>query len=289
MVTFCPYCKEKHGENDLCTYLKKELHNDPGLLSQAADFTSVAGQYRLATSQDLAHLIRGFEGSHQVARDIHVFKRVNEEQFRRLGVFNTPEKAKQYLENATPKQLENLSKKLSGAGQEVDWLRKKQGEIQSLWEKSRLFTGNAPGVDSETVNRFTGNTISRTTIKAAQSNSGLNTNVQGTIKSLKNGTLDPCDDVFGVQGIKKVLLNKLNKEIEHALKTGDTELAKRLTEAKDNLIITESNTASGVNESVNRLKDKIANGEASTVITADHVWKQAAKGAVIGAAIGLTV
>jgi hypothetical protein len=300
VIKICPYCGKTHDENELCGYLKKDLYDNPFLLSQAADFTSVAGQYRLTTSQDIANAtrkinqipgtsFREIEGSHQVTRDIQVIKRLKEELFSRSGVFQNPETAKQYLENATPDQLENLYAKLSGAGQEVDWLREQQGKIRSLWTKSRLFNGNAPGVDGETVNRLTGDTISRTTIKAAQGPGGLNTNVQGVIKALKNGTLDPHDTVLGVKGIKDALLKKLDKEIAHALKIGDTELAQKLSEAKKCLIIEELNTPAGVNESVNRLKDKIAGGEASAVITAEHVWKQAAQGAVIGAAIGLTV
>jgi hypothetical protein len=299
MKRFCKYCKKTHDENELCEYLKTELCNNPGLLSQAVDFTCIAGQYRLTTSQDIANItqkinqvlgtnLTEIEGSHQVTRDIQVFKRLNEEAYRRLGIFQTPETAKRYLENATPKQLENLSAKLSGSGQEVDWLREQQGKLRLL-EKNVLLNGNAPGVDGETVNRLTGDTISRTTIKAAQGSGGLNTNVQGIIKALKNGTLDPHDTVSGVRGIKEALLNKLDKEIEYALKVGDTELAQKLIEAKNNLIIKELNTTSSVQKSVNRLKNKISKGEACTVITANHIWKQAAQGAIIGVAIGLTV
>jgi len=287
MGKLCPYCKEEHGENDLCIIYKEELRNNPGLLSQAAEFTSVAGQYHLETSQTLAHIIPGFEGSHQVTGDTQKVKRLLEESYRRSSP--NPEALKQYLEKATSKQQVNFSAKTSGVNEEVDWLRKKQGEIPSLWEKSRLYNGNAPGVDGETVNRFTDDPISRTTIKSAQSSRGLHTNAKGIIKSLEKGTLDPHDTVYGVKGIKNTLLKQLDKEIENASRAGNTELAKKFTEAKDNLIIKESNTMSDVKESVNRLKDKITAGNASTAITASHVAKQAAKGAVIGAAIGLTV
>ena len=300
MDNICQYCKEKHDENTLCESLKFELRNNPGLLSEAANFVNIAGQHRLVTSKDISNVteklnqvlktnLAAFEGTHQLARDVQVFKRMSEEGFKRLGVANSHEAFKQYLENATPNQLKNLSAKLSGAGQEVDWRRNQHGKIRVLWEKSELLNGNAPGVDGETVNRLTGDVISKTSVKAAQSSGGINTNVQGIIKSIKNGTLDPHDTVSGVKGIKEAIFKKLDKEIRYAIEIGDKDLANKLTEAKNNLIINELNTTDDVNESVKRLKEKISKGEANIVITAENVWKKAAQGAIIGAAIGLTV
>jgi hypothetical protein len=289
MVVFCKYCKKTHDENMLCDNIKKELLQNPSLLSEAADFVSIAGQYRLVTSQDLSKIVQGFEGTHQTARDIQVFKRLNEEAFNRAGYFNTPESAKQYLKNATESQLKGLRNKLSGSGQEVDWLRQQQAKIRSILEKNNLLTKNAPGVDGVTVNRITGETISRTTIKAAQSKGGINTNVQDVIEALKKGRLSPNDTVVGVEGIKEALLTKLDKEIAYAQKMGNSEHLAILQEAKKHLKINELGTPEKVKEYVKRLEEKIRAGQATTVITAEEITRHVAQGAVIGAAVGLTI
>ena len=134
MGYYCEKCGLLHIETELCPYLLEQIRNDPSLLSQAATFTNVAAQYRLVTSQDFQMLtdtinkITGtnirFEGTHQYIRDIQVFKRLNEEAFTRIGIFRSPSTAQNYLNNASPNQLKNLSGKLAGYGQEVDWLRK---------------------------------------------------------------------------------------------------------------------------------------------------------------------
>jgi len=89
MAVFCQYCKKTHDENELCDYIQKELIQNPSIISDAANFVSIAGEYRLATYQDLSKLFRNFENTHQTARDIQVFKRLNEEAYRRAGYFNT--------------------------------------------------------------------------------------------------------------------------------------------------------------------------------------------------------
>jgi hypothetical protein len=289
MVVFCKHCKKIHDENVLCDYIRKELQNNPSILSDAADFVSIAGEYRLVTSQDLSKVIQGFEGTHQTTRDVQVFKRLNEETFSRSGVFNTPETAKEYYNNATKGQLNSLRAKLSGSGQEVDWLRQQRVKIRSILEKNNLLTGNAPGVDGVTVNRVTGETVSRTTIKAAQSKGGINTNVQDIIESLKNKRLNPDDTVVGVKGIKKALLAKLDKEIAFAKKMGNKENLVILQKAKKLLKIKELGTPEKVEEYVKRMEEKIASGQATTVITTEQISRHVAQGAVIGAAIGLTI
>jgi hypothetical protein len=299
MGYYCEKCGLLHIETELCPYLLEQIRNDPSLLSQAATFTNVAAQYRLVTSQDFQMLtdtinkITGtnirFEGTHQYIRDIQVFKRLNEEAFTRIGIFRSPSTAQNYLNNASPNQLKNLSGKLAGYGQEVDWLRKKQGQISSLLEKSDLLKNNAPGIDGVTIIRFSDNTISKTSVKAAQTIGGINTNVQSIVKSIKKGTFPPDGRIFGVKGIKNELMDKLTKEIKHAISIGDSGTVSKLTTAQQKIIVEEFNTPSKIFESVKRLQDKISNGQATIAITTEEVMKKIFQGSVIAAVVGLTV
>lgn len=273
MKSFCEKCMKMHGEDELCPHIAGELKRNPELLTQAATFANVAGQYRLVTSQDL-NVVAGkinqlvgsnlsFEGTHQYVRDIQVFRRLNEEAFSRLGVFSTPEAAQQYLKNITE---EAFKKKLTGSGQEVDWLLYKKGQISSIWSKSRLYNGNAAGVDGDTINRFTGKTISRTTIKATTDSKYLGDRVREVQEAIDKGTATKNDIIYSVKGTK-----------ETAEKAG-----------LSNKVI-EQNTIADVNESNKRLIDKIKGGKANTNIVANEAAKKMMNGAIIGAAVSLTI
>lgn len=296
---YCETCRTLHKHTELCPSHVDLLKKDPTLLPQAGKFTSIAAQYRLVTSGDFECVIEKankligsnlrYEGTHQIARDLQVFKRLNEEAYRRIGSFATPEAAQEYFRNATTSQSRALSAKLAGAGQEVDWLRLKQSEIGSILNKSTLFNKNAVGVDGQTVSRFTGKTISRTTIKAAQTRGGQNTNVQGIVKAIKSGTLSPHDRAFIPEGTGVLFKNKINKEVAYAKLTGDKEAVARLMAAKENLKIEEYGEISNISSSVDRLKNKIADGKAVTSIPVEQVTNKIAQGAIIGAAVALTI
>ena len=45
MKNYCPRCKALHTNNELCPIHKEQLKKNPSLLSEAANFTAVAGQY----------------------------------------------------------------------------------------------------------------------------------------------------------------------------------------------------------------------------------------------------
>ena len=277
MSWYCEKCKCLHNDTDLCPNLRKQLGQHPEWLSEAADFTAVVGQYHLITSnaldsvaQGVNHLVKSnlvYEGTHQFTRDIQVFKRLNTERFCKIGAFASPEAAKSYLENATPNQIKNLVGNINGSSQEIDWLRDMQGRISSLLQKSELFNKNAPGVDGVTCNRLTGKTISRTTIKASQSHSGINTNVQQIVEAIKLDRLNPDEVVYGVKGTKSCLSDKLEKEIQYALKNNNDALAERLAQAKKGLKVIEKNTTEQVAQNNKRIMDKIGAGKAATYIT----------------------
>lgn len=277
MKWYCEKCKKVHQEDEMCPSIAQQLKNNPELLVQATNFINIAGQYHLVTSQTLdvvASKVNGligsnlhFEGANQVTRDIQVFNRLNQEAFVRSGHFSTPEKASKYLKAIENDKVRCLDMKLTGSAQEVDWLREKQGELTSIFEKSELLNKNARGVDGVTYNRFTGKEISRTTVKGSinpikKSSQGIK-DIQ---LALEKGTLTPNDIIYGPEG-----------------------MAKAAKEAGITNKVVETNNADIIRKSNERLREKIANGQAYTSFTASHVGQQIMKGAIIGATIGITI
>lgn len=299
MASYCKRCKEVHSDNQLCPFHVKELKENRELLVECANFTSIAGQYHLVTSQSLDNISQGInrlagtnlsiEGTHQYMRDIQVFKQLNLDPYSKSGVFSSAQRAKDYYDHATKGQLGMIKNKLNGTAQEIDWLRFKRGKLSSLFSKSELLGGNAPGVDGRTVNRLTGDTISRTTVKAAESTKGLGTNVSDVLKALEKGTLDPKDALAGIEGTKEAIHKALTKNIEKALQNGNHSYAEKLKQAQEHLKIQELNHTEGVKQSTKRLTDKIAGGKAYSTVTFQEAAKKTAQGAIIGAAVGLTV
>jgi len=282
--------------------MKVELTKNPSLLIEAANFAMVAGEYHLVTSQTLDHVAKtvnklastnlSFEGTHQYIRDIQVFNQLNVDAFSKIGVFSDAQTAKSYLLNATDEQLKNLTRKLNGTGQEVDWLRYKQEKFSNLIQKSRLLgeeMSNAPGVDGETIHRLTGKTIVRTSIKAAEDTKNLGTNISGVLKSLEKGTLNPNDILVGIEGTEEVLKKALETNLKKALQNGNEEFAEKLKQALEQMKVQELNTTETVKNSTKRLKDKMLAGKADPKITFEGAKDQALQGAVVGAALGLTV
>ena len=153
MKRYCAKCRKMHDENELCPNISLQLKEHPEWLSEATNFAMIAGEYELVSSNALDAVAQKintmagtnlqFEGTHQLARDIQVFKRLNEEAFVKAGHFASPDTAKAYLQNATPSQLKGLVAKINGSGQEVDWLREQAGKLSSLTHKSELLNKNA--------------------------------------------------------------------------------------------------------------------------------------------------
>lgn len=283
MKWYCKQCKKIHLEEEICPHMKEQLKKHPEWLSEMTDFVTVAAQERLVTTQALdgvaqeINKIAGtkltYEGTHQFSRDIQVFKRLNEEPFSRAGHFADPKKAMMYLENVTktaeskPRAMTSFEAKLTGYAQEADWLRYKKGQISSLWEKSTLLENNAPGIDGVTINRFNGKEISRTTIKASKNPMTANsTGIKDVKKAIENGTAKSSDIVFGPEGTRQAAK-------EAGLKNP----------------VIEKNSVEQINQSNERLKEKISKGQATTAPTMQQVGQKMIQGAVIGAAVSLTV
>ncbi len=283
MKWYCEKCKKIHLGNELCPKYRVQLVEKPELLTEVANFTSIAGQYALISSQGLDKVAQSvnqlagtsltYEGTQQFARDIQVFKRLEDEPFSKLGVFATSENAKTYLENVQkvaeikPRVFTSFESKLTGYSQEVDWIRLKEGQLSSLWEKSSLLNNNAAGVDGVTINRFTGNEISRTTIKASKNPiSSHSTGIKDVQKAIAKGTAKEKDIIFGPQG---------------------TEMAAR--KAGLNNPVVEKNGLEQINASNERLAKKISDGKAVTGVTVEEMGKKMAQGAIVGAAVSVTI
>ena len=283
MNWYCEKCKKLHTENDLCPKIRAQLKEHPEWISEATNFITVAGEEVLVTSQLLDKAAQGinklagsqlsYEGTQQFARDIQVFKRLNAEPFSRSGVFASPENAKSYFENIlkaaenNPQALSSFESKLTGYAQEVDWLRIKQGEISSIFQKSQLLENNAPGIDGVTINRFTGKEISRTTIKASKNPITPNsTGIKDVKEAIEKGTTTEKDIIFGPKGTRAA-----------ARKAGLTNP------------VSEKNTVKQIQESNKRLENKIRNGQATTSPTINQIGSKVAQGAIVGAAVAVTV
>ena len=283
MKWYCEKCKTLHSDDELCPRIKDVIKKNPKIISEVADFTTVAAENVLIKSQLLDNVAQGvnklagtnlsYEGTERFARDIQVFKRLNEEPFSRCGAFSSTENAKKYFENVLeiskekPRALAAFEGKLTGYSQEVDWIRMKHGQVSSIFQKSTLLENNAPGVDGETINRFTGKQISRTTIKASYKPMTSNsTGINDVKEAISKNTATEKDIIFGPKGTK-----------EAAQKAG----------LKNPVI--EKNTPGQIQESNKRLEDKILNGEASNVVTPEQVGKKMVQGAIVGAAVGVTI
>lgn len=297
MVKYCAKCKELHEENEMCPKYKAQLKEHPEWLEEAANFTVVAGQYKLITSQALDGVAQAvnkvagtnlsYEGTNQFMRDIQVFSKLNSDAFSKCGKFANAETAKKAFENAIDGKY--LKCRLNGTGQEIDWLRQQQGKLSNIFLKSEVLEGNAPGIDGIKVNRFTGKIFERVTVKSAENSSGLGRNAEDIIRALEKGRLNPNDTVFGVEGTGDALKKALENKIENATKEGNMDFVNRLKEAQKNLKVVEKNNFNDIKNSTERLKNKILNGQAHPEVTLQEATKKVVQGAVVGAAVSLTV
>lgn len=283
MKWYCKECKVLHSDKEICPHMQKQLKNHPEWLSEAANFTVIAGEYGLITSNALDTLAQGvnkiagtnlaYEGTHQFTRDIQVFKRLSDEPFKRAGTFASPEVAKNYLAGVreitknNPRAMSTFEAKLTGYSQEVDWIRYKQSQLSSAFQKSELLSGNAPGIDGLTVNRFTGKLVNRTTIKASKNIVTKNSTAISDVKeAIEKGYATEKDIIFGPVGTKKAALDA-------GLKNP----------------VVEQNSVNSINASNARLEGKIESGQAMTMVTSKQMIEKVKNGTIIGAAVGLTI
>lgn len=296
----CERCKEVHETTELCNDFKKQLQNDPSLINEAMNFTNLAAQHQLISTQVLDEVAMSinkiantgltFEGSKQCARDIQVFQQLNVDAFKNSGVFNEPKLAQRYVQSGGTSIENNLKRKLTGTAQEVDWLRNRKGSLTRIFEKAKLVgeeTANAPGIDGMVKNRITG-TEKGVSVKNAISNKGLGTNVRDVLKAIDKGTINPDDSIVGTDGIKNSLEKMLNKNIDKAVKEGNQELLEKLKIAKDEMKVQEIGNFEEAKNSTERLTNKVKSGEAYSRINSKMVAKQMKKGGIIGAAVSFS-
>ncbi|MDW4233840.1 hypothetical protein QI204_09860 [Staphylococcus saprophyticus] len=299
-VKYCERCKNVHEKEELCSDLKNQLQNDPNLISEAMNFTNLAAQHQLISTQALdgvamsinkiANTGLTFEGSKQCARDIQVFQQLNVDAFKNSGVFNDPKLAQRYVQSGGTSIENNLKRKLTGTAQEVDWLRNRKGSLTRIFEKAKLVgeeTANAPGIDGMVKNRITG-TERGVSVKNSISNKGLGTNVRDVLKAIDKGTINPDDRIVGTDGIKNSVEKMLNKNIDKAVKEGNQELLEKLKIAKDKMKVQEIGNFEEAKNSTERLTNKVKSGEAYSRINSKMVAKQMKQGGIIGAAVSFS-
>ncbi|MGW7798505.1 hypothetical protein [Staphylococcus saprophyticus] len=289
-----------HETTELCNDFKKQLQNDPSLINEAMNFTNLAAQHQLISTQVLdevamsinkiANTSLTFEGSKQCARDIQVFQQLNVDAFKNSGVFNEPKLAQRYVQSGGTSIENNLKRKLTGTAQEVDWLRNRKGSLTRIFEKAKLVgeeTANAPGIDGMVKNRITG-TESGVSVKNSISNKGLGTNVRDVLKAIDKGTINPDDIIVGTDGTKNSVEKMLNKNIDKAVKEGNQELLEKLKIAKDKMKVQEIGNFEEAKNSTERLTNKVKSGEAYSRINSKMVAKQMKKSGIIGAAVSFS-
>ena len=139
--------------------------------------------------------------------------------------------------------------------------------MSNLWQKSTLLENNAPGVDGVTINRFTGKEISRTTIKASKNPMTSNsTGINDVKEASQKGTATEKDIIFGPEG---------------------TEEAAKKAGLKNPVV--EKNSSGQIQDSNKRLEQKILDGQASTAPTLKQIGSKMLQGAVVGAAVAVTI
>ncbi|MEB7400193.1 hypothetical protein NGC02_01540 [Mammaliicoccus sciuri] len=300
-MKYCERCNELHKKTELCSDFKKQLKNDPNLISEAMNFSNLAAQHQLINTQALDNVAQSinkiantnlaFEGSKQCARDIQVFQQLNVDAFKNTDVFNDPKMAQKYVQEGGISIENNLKRKLTGTAQEIDWLRDRKGSLTRIYERAKLVgeeTANAPGIDGVVENRFTG-LKKGVSVKNSISNKGLGTNVRDVLKAIDKGTINPDDIIVGTDGTKNSVMKMLEKNIEKATREGNTELLEKLKNAKDKLKVKELGNFEKTKKSTDRLLNKAKNGEAYNNINRKVVAKQMRNGAIIGAAVSFSV
>ena len=122
-------------------------------------------------------------------------------------------------------------------------------------------------MDGITINRFTGETISRTTIKASKySIKPSSTGITDVQRAIENGTATEKDIIFAPKGTSAAAQSAgLPNPVE------------------------EMNTTDKINQSNKRLEQKIMDGQATTSPTAHAVAQKMTQGAVVGAAVAITI
>lgn len=299
MKYYCERCKAFHGENEFCPKYKKQLKEHPEWLKEATDLTIAAGSTALIQTQALDKIAQTvnnvagthltYEGTTQAVRDIQVFAKLNSDSFSKCGIFNNAETAQNVYNTASEGWKRYLRGRLNGTGQEVDWLRYRQNCLDSIINKASLPDGNTVGYDGIVQNRFTGNIVERVTVKAAEGSSGMQTNAKDIIEAIAKGNLEPDEVAFAVKGTAEEFNKQITVQIDKAIQNGNNDLANRLQSAKNNIRFQEHGTTNDIVESTKRLTKKIETGNASPVITGEMVLQKTAQGAVIAAAVSLTV
>lgn len=301
MIRYCEQCRDFHEENDLCPKYKELLKKHPEWLGEAANFTNVAAQYQLVTSQALEGVIDTInkvagttisrQGTHQVVHDAMTFRQLDVDAFSKIGVFHSPESAKAYAEAVG--KSKSLMAKLGGTSHEVDVLMRRKGEVSALWSKTELLgetTHNAPGIDGVTkVYKVFGGKETGFSVKSTQYNvTPGHSTISSVFHSIERGDFKPGQVLEGTAGYKQAFFDRLEKEISKAQQAGDLAKVKQLNQFKNTKVI-ETGTSQSVRTDAERLYQEMVEGEATTQITGGVVAEQMAKGAIIGALVSFSI
>ena len=262
----CNKCGQLHDINSAegIKHLSYNLSRED--VQKLVEFTGTAGSYAYITNN-----------SQQYMRDVQVFE-VLKDKFSHRGMFDSPEAAQSWVHErlaVNPDNLDQFLRRLQGDGAgEVDAIRQLNGGLKSILFKTDFvrdtsgnIPSNTPGIDLQTVNRFTGKVVDEIQVKS-------------------NWSQDP--EVLKQTLSKFVNSDNYSPNVTLAAPQEVIDIAKEMN-IPNNLVVvgdTAGNRISG-----ERLLEKIKSRDTSVegVITLDGVAARVGEGAVIGAAVGLCV
>lgn len=255
----------KKTDKDIAKYIKDNLNKKD--IKNFFDIAGVASAYEIVTNG----IPEVYEGTHQFVRDIQV-SQLLKEKFHNMP-YDSAEGFKVWLESRLSGSVQSQANALNriqgdGAG-EVDFIREMQGKLRSLFTKTDYIrengsiASNTAGIDTQEVNRFTGEVINKYQIKTLRSSDSI----KNTLKKFVNN-------------------NEYNSDITLV---GPKEL---IDEAKSQGLPNPTRVMGSIEEnaeSAQKLKEKIESGNMATEITLKNAGKKIAGGAIIGAGISIGI
>lgn len=247
-------------------YIKQHL--DKQDIKEFFDIASVA-----ATHETITRGIPGvYEGTHQFIRDVQTAELL-QQKFPNMP-YDTPDGFKGWLTDrlsgSTQSQANALSRLQGDGAGEVDFIREMQGNLRSLFTKTDVakdaagqITSNYPGIDAVEVSRLTDRELNQFQIKTLRSEDSI----QNVLKEFQNNPHYNPD--ITLVGPEELIQEAKNQNLPNPLKAvGSVEENRQSAEA---------------------LKNKIESGKMTTELTVQDVTRKAVGGAVIGAAISISI
>lgn len=262
----CNRCGEIHSLEDGLGKRHLAFALKPEEFAGFLDFSATAGAHAYIT-----------QNTQQYVRDVQVFELLGD-KFSRSGIFAGRDSALNWLEEriaVNSNNTDQILRRLQGdGGGEVDVIRQINGSLRGLIHRAEFIkdadghiASNTPGIDAQTVNRFTGKVVERIQIKSNWSDDPAT--LRQTVSKFVSGP--GYDESITLAGPKEL--------IDEARKMGVPNPLRVVGDVNGNRVSGE------------RLQAMVENGDRAVdgQITFAGVAERAGKGALVGAAVAATV